>query len=278
MRVGINPNRNARVGEGKRAVATVITHIPYLHGYHQDRLNIVKFSLLTMRKHAGVDCGIAVWDNGSCEELTDWLRLVYQPDQLILSNNIGKWSARTALLRMYHPDTIIGIADDDMLYYPGWLAESIQILETYPDVGVVSGYPVRTGFRWGNKNTIAWAMKRAQMQVGRFISEQEEKDFAASIGRTWEAHQQMTATDQDYLAEYNGVKAYLTGHHCQFICYASRMQPFLEWTDIAMPDEKPFDNAIDAAKLLRLTTAQRYTRHMGNVLDEDIRAEVKKLL
>jgi hypothetical protein len=40
-----------------------------------------------------------------------------------------------------------------------------------------------------------------------------------------------------------------------------------------MGDEKPFDNAVDAAGLLRLTTTRRYTRHMGNTIDEDILEE-----
>jgi hypothetical protein len=39
----------------------------------------------------------------------------------------------------------------------------------------------------------------------------------------------------------------------------------------AMGDEKPFDWAVDNAGLLRLTTTERYTRHIGNILDDELR-------
>ena len=37
-----------------------------------------------------------------------------------------------------------------------------------------------------------------------------------------------------------------------------------------MADEKPFDRAVDN-KYMRLCTIQRYTMHMGNVLDDKLR-------
>jgi glycosyltransferase involved in cell wall biosynthesis len=272
-RIGMNPLRNKKVYDQAKIVVTAITHLPDMEGYHKHRLDVIKLSLMSMKKHAPDGVDFAIWDNGSCVELTDWLRKAYQPTQLILSKNVGKWSARTALLRMFHPKTIVSISDDDMFYYPDWLEKSLDLLEHFPNVGQVSCYPVRTQFRWGSKYTIAWARAQAKVDIGMFIPEQWERDFAVSIGRPWKLHQETSAYDLDYRVKYNERRAYLTAHHCQFICECGRLQPFLVWSDIAMPDEKPFDNAIDSAGLLRLTTIERLSRHIGNFIDGDIAGE-----
>ena len=46
--------------------------------------------------------------------------------------------------------------------------------------------------------------------------------------------------------------------------------PFLERTSEAMANEKPFDNAVNDAGLLQLTTAKRYSRHIGNMIDHKV--------
>ncbi len=263
MRVGGNPMRSKQVDGLPQVIVSAITHLPDFDGYHEHRFEVVKRSLETMRG----DCATYIWDNGSCKEFRDWLINEYKPDFLTLSPNIGKASARAAIIHSLPENRIIGIADDDMLYYPGWLKESIKILETYPDVGVVSGYPVRTQFRWGNDNTIAWAKKHAKVTKGRYITEEWDFDFCVSIGRDYDRHVRDSLLDLETMIEYKGVKALATGHHCQFIGYAGRLKPHAVWDSYAMGNERPFDESIDKAGLLRLTTPQRYTQHIGNVLD-----------
>jgi hypothetical protein len=65
--------------------------------------------------------------------------------------------------------------------------------------------------------------------------------------------------------------------HCQFLCQAGKIAPFVRWDHRAMAPEKDFDIAIDEAGLLRLTTKERYTRHMGNIIDDDLRMEMKAM-
>jgi hypothetical protein len=68
---------------------------------------------------------------------------------------------------------------------------------------------------------------------------------------------------------YHGVQAYAMSQHCQFVCYPERVEPLIEWTDRVMQDEIPWDKAVDIAGLLRLSTVERYTRHLGNVLVQE---------
>lgn len=278
MRQGNNPLRNAMVDGYRPIVLGAITHLPTLNGYHERRFEVVRACLESMRWNSEMDVDIMVWDNGSCQEFRDWLLQLYRPDFVVLSRNIGKASARTGIIRSLPPETIVGVTDDDIWFYPGWLEASLKIFRHFPGVGQVSGYPVRTQFRWGNQQTLDWARKNAQLEPGRFILEKWDRDFCTSIGRDYAFQVGYTEKDLDYKITYNGLSAFGVAHHCQFIAQAGRIARFAKWDNAAMGDEKPFDIAIDDAGLLRLTTTQRFTRHIGNVLDEDIMEMYQKLM
>jgi glycosyltransferase involved in cell wall biosynthesis len=275
MRVGNNPLKGKNATRTSRFVACVCTHLPNEIGYHEKRFEVIKLSLETMRAGAG-GAEIVVWDNGSCDKLRAWLINDYKPDRLILSDNVGKTSARKSVFGMYPDETAIAFADDDMFYYPRWFDKQYELLSSFPNVGAVTGYPVRTAFRWGISATLEWAQKNAALDKGRFISEQEERDFCVSIGRDWDFHKKYTENDMDYLVTYNGMTAYATAHHCQMMGYAGKLFPLMTWSAEALQDEKPFDNAINNNGMLRLATAERCTRHIGNVIDDGIRAAQKQ--
>ena len=272
MRVGNNPNRMAASEKLNEVVLLAITHLPNLTGYHAGRLEIVQTCLNTMRQNAGdVRVSIAVWDNGSCQELRSWLHNEYEPDMLIETNKLGKATVRGMFAHMLQPGTVMMVTDDDMLFAPDYLRPQLDLLQSFPNVAAVSGYPVRTQFRWGCRNTVAWAQKNATVKVGRFIPEQWERDFCASIEREYDWHKKQSENDMDYLVEWHGKTAFLTAHHCQLLCYPSDvLRAFPKYVQDAMGDEKPFDNAMDKLGL-RLTTTSRLVRHMGNVMDDEIR-------
>jgi len=273
MRVGFNPKRYKAADPIGEVIAAAIVHLPDIESqYHKQRLEVVQTSLLTMRDRAGVDLKTYIWDNGSCAWMRDWLIYEYKPDYLMLSANIGKSSARAGIVRSLPDNVIIGVADDDMYYYQDWMAASIDILDTFPNVGQVSAYPVRTQHRWGNASTLHWAgrTKEAYVQTGKFISEQEDMDFCVSIGRDYEYHLRQSANDIDHLITYNDRQVFATAHHCQWVGYAGAIKEFCVWDDEAMANEHPFDNAVDAAGLLRLTTRHRYVRNIGNILEPDM--------
>ena len=272
MRVGTNPNRKLIVEGYAPIVVSAITHFPSTEGYHEHRFDVIRASLETMRRNAGMDCQVMIWDNGSCSKLKDWLQYEYKPDHLIVSRNVGKSIARASIVNMLPPDTIVGVADDDMFYYPDWLKAQVEVLTTYPNVGNVSGWPVRTQFRFHCDATLAWGKRYAgSVTRGKFISPQEDKDFCDSIGRDYMGFQlPYTVNDYDIKLSYHDVETYATGHHAQWIGIAGVVSPFLTYTKEAMADERPFEKALNDEGLLRLTTFKRYTQHIGNVLPEKL--------
>ena len=276
MRTEMNPNRRTKADGYAPYIASSVVHLPNFEGYHEQRFEVVKTSLTTMRENAGLDCQILIWDNGSCQEFRNWLLNEYKPDYVVLSNNVGLSNARAGLIRMLPPDVILGVADDDMYYYPDWFKAQVELMKYFPNVGQVSGYPVRTQMRWGNKRTLEWARKVAIVEEGSFIPAEWDRDYCTSIGRDYEWHKKQTENDWDYRITYRGVQAYAFAHHCQFICKVKLLANLMRFTTEAMSDDKPFDWAVDNTGMLRLTTINRYTRHIGNVLDDDLKPKRRR--
>lgn len=276
MRTEMNPNRRTKADGYAPYIASSIVHLPNFEGYHEQRFEVVKTSLTTMRENAGLDCQILIWDNGSCQEFRDWLLNEYKPDYVVLSNNVGLSNARAGLIRMLPPDVILGVADDDMYYYPDWFKAQVELMKYFPNVGQVSGYPVRTQMRWGNRRTLEWARKVAVVEEGSFIPSEWDRDYCTSIGRDYEWHKKYTENDMDKRITYRGVQAYAFAHHCQFICKVKLLANLMNFTTEAMSDDKPFDWAVDTTGMLRLTTINRYTRHMGNVMDDDLKPKRRR--
>lgn len=273
MRVGNNPLKNAESHALTQLVLSVITHLPNQEGYHAGRLEVIQTCLRSMIQNAGGQYSLIVWDNGSCSELLDWIADEISPDILVRSKNIGKPSARSALFRMVHPDSIMAYSDDDMYFAPNWLEPQLDLFENFPNVAAVSGYPLRVMFRWGIDKTIEWAKKNASLEVGRFLPDQYEDDYALSVGRDPEWHKGYTEKDQDYRVTYQGRQAYCTSHHCQFIGLAGTISRLLQYDGMALGNEQPFDIALDQIGL-RLATTERLARHMGNVIDDRLREEI----
>jgi hypothetical protein len=138
---------------------------------------------------------------------------------------------------------------------------------------------VRTQFRFHNKSTLAWGKKYAYgYERGKFISPQEDKDFCDSIGRDYMGFQiHYTRNDYDIKLTYKGVETYATGHHAQWMGYAGVIGKYVSYDKEAMADERPFEKAVDEAGLLRLTTFERTTQHIGNVLPEVLEDKWREL-
>jgi hypothetical protein len=274
-RVGQNPNRLSPADRLKPIVLAVVTHLPNFEGYHAKRLEVVRTCLTSMTQHADMPHSVAIWDNGSHPTFREWVKDEIKPDVFIESVNLGKNTGRTALTRILPPETIVCYSDDDMYFYPGWLSPQVDLLKHFPNVATVTGYPVRTSFRWGNENTLAWARKNGKVETGKFIPRQWEDDFAVSVGRDPGWHASYTADDVDHRVTYRDKQAYLTSHHCQFVAYAGVVGRVVTWDNKAMADERPFDFTLDELGL-RLATTERYTRHIGNVLHDELREEIAR--
>ena len=275
MRESLAPNRRTRVPvpPTPEVSLAVVTHFT-VDKWHDKRMAVVKLCLDSMLAGAqSHKTELLIWDNGSTPDFRAMLKS-YRPDVYIESVNVGPHNARRALCRMARAP-IVTLTDDDILYSHNWLDLQVELLYTYPNVGLVSGSPMRMAMdaRGGTKPTQEWAMKEPGCKVwkGRILTNaQWEDDFCVSIGSRPGIYEERGSFPwDDWLLEYKGVKAWGHGHHMMLTAFRDRIEPFLLPSETLI-DLANFNVRIGEAGYLQLTTYDRTCCHIGNTIDETI--------
>ena len=284
-RFGMNPARNKNISyTPSRVSAAMMTYIPNLEGYFTHRLDVLKLSLDSLIQSVGGKTDIAVFNNGSCIQVREYLDHqleVGRIDYLFHSRkNLGVIGGFKVLFNAL-PGDVIAYCDDDVLYYPGWLDAHLEILDTFPRVGMVSGAPV------------GYSSEHAVKAVEKFIASDPqdlqlmekprvdnwEESWAISTGRPVAEHlKQVQDTPNKHLI-YKGVEAVQSAKHFQFvspkkvICEA--FSP--NWSGSLMDGLVTLDESVDSLDYLRLTTPRRYARHIGNTISREVQQEAGEL-
>ncbi len=160
MRVGQNPARFVeKVAQPAVITVTVVNCIPFLSGYYEQSLEVLKACLNSIHENTPESHDLMVFDNHSCQEVRQYLQDAYQRgiiQYLILSDkNIGKLGAWNFLFGAAEGKYVV-FSDGDILFRPGWLPASLELFETFPNVGMVTARPFRTSPNYSTA-TIEWA-------------------------------------------------------------------------------------------------------------------------
>jgi glycosyltransferase involved in cell wall biosynthesis len=289
-RIGINPARGKVTAERpERISVALVTYIPNLAGYFEHRLEVLKLVLSSLGVHTGLPHDLMIFDNASCQEVVTYLHQQQEQglvDYLILSKrNIGKIDALRVLFNAA-PGEIIAYSDDDIFFYPGWLEAQLEVLESFPAAGMVSGAPVRNAAGHAHHSLDRLAEQGApglSVARQRRIPDEWEADWAVSTGRDPQAHLQATREQLDLVLRIEkaggACEAIGSANHFQFV---SPRQVILQalpagWTGKLMGSMIELDETIDGLGYLRLSTVERYTRHLGNALSAEVIAEAQAL-
>ncbi len=280
MRKGQNPAKFVKdVPRPERITVAVLNYIPFLSGFYAETLDVLKVCLQSIRNDPGLPFDLMVFDNGSCPEARDFLvsekeagRIQY----LILSEkNVGKGGAWNVMLPGA-PGEIIAYTDSDVLFSPGWLRRSVEILETYPHVGMVTARPFRTPPEFYT-STLEWAHTSGALQEekAQFIPWQTFLEFNLSLGQTEEENRKVYAETRDWVMTCSDVTALAGASHWQFTAYKSTLQQFLPF-DMAKPmgQVRQLDQRMNEAGLLRLMVPDPLAMNMSNTLGY-LRGELK---
>jgi hypothetical protein len=318
MRKGQNPAKFVKdVARPERITVALLNYIPFLSGFYAETLDVLKVSLESMRRDAGLPFDLMVFDNGSCAEVRDFLvkekeegRIQY----LVLSEkNVGKGGAWNVMLAGA-PGEIIAYTDSDVLFFPKWLSRSVEILETFPQVGMVTARPFRTSPEFF-ESTLKWARENATLEEGQFIPWETFLEFNLSLGQTEEENKKVYAETRDWKITYDPMSlrggaerrrsnlpisedtashtvlrsvqgsalaatsrkivAFAGASHWQFTAYKSTLQQFLPFDmDKPMGQVRQLDKRMNEAGLLRLMVSDPLAMNMSNTLGY-LRGELK---
>jgi glycosyltransferase involved in cell wall biosynthesis len=273
MRVGQNPAKSIdSLPQPQPVTVAVVTYIPFLSGFYAQSLGVLKSCLNSLWENTAQPNDLMVFDNASCPEVQDYLIDAQRQgliQYLVLADkNVGKGGAWNFIFQSA-PGEIIAYADSDVHFAPGWLENSLRILEAYPEAGMVTARPMRTPEAYYT-STLEWARQNPQvtLEQGVFMPWEVYREHVFSLGTSEQQARQWYQSRQDWRLTRQGVQAHVGAAHFQFTARKSVLEKFTPFEmDRPMGQVRSLDEQLNTAGYLRLTTPQPYVRHMGNRLD-----------
>lgn len=272
MRVGHNPAKAVQhVVRPERVTVALITYIPVQAGYYAESLAVLQRCLESIWANTDMPYDLLVFDNASCPEVQAYLSDVQQQGRIqyltLSEKNIGKSGAWNFIFSAA-PGEIIAYADSDVYFYPGWLSAQVDVLQRVPQLGMLTGMPIRTSEEFST-STVAWAESNPQVDLarGHFLSWEDYWRHSRSLGAEEEqARQRHTETD-DIVIQMDGKSYFVGAAHFQFTAPKAALESILPIPyDRPMGQVRRLDIALNERGYLRLSTSKWWVQHMGNTL------------
>ncbi|HEY9121761.1 MAG TPA: glycosyltransferase family A protein [Brevefilum sp.] len=280
-RIGMNPSRGISLDfEPARTTIAVLVYAPHKAGYFENRMDVTKMTIQSILANTKEPYDLLVFDNDSSPEMVAYLHGLYENgsiDYLHLSKvNIGKLNALNMIFNMA-PGEIVAYCDDDVFHLPGWLGKHLEIIDTFPNVGAVTGFYIRERVALSSESTLAFANQPGvETERGLLMPQKWEEEYMVNSGRTLERYQSEVAGIEDVIVKYRGLEAWVSAHHFQMVTPKKVMQEILSemlpegWTDRVMGRMIEMDDLMDAKGYLRFCTREQTMRLMGNAISDEV--------
>jgi glycosyltransferase involved in cell wall biosynthesis len=275
MRVGHNPARFIeKVAQPAEITVTVVNYIPFLSGYYEQSLEVLKAVVESLHatRESEHPYDVMVFDNHSCAEVRAYLQEATAAGKiqyLVLSNtNIGKIGAWNYMFGAAQ-GKYVAFADGDVGFRPGWLSASLELFETFPNVGMVTARPLRTPMEFSSA-TVEWGSGQpGALEVGPFLDWDTYWEHVRSVGMTEEKALAEFPGDKDYRLIHEGKAAFIGATHFQFMMPKHVIDKILPLhSNQPMRGERQLDIKINELGYLRLLTSGAYVWHMGNCISD----------
>jgi hypothetical protein len=275
MRVGQNPAKSVQgVPQPADVTVAVVVYIPFLGGYYEHGLEVLKVCLESIIANTDMPFDLMVFDNASCSEVQEYLLGLQASggiQYLTLSDkNVGKVGAWNYLVGAA-PGKYIAYADSDVFHYPGWLTPMIEVLEMFPNTGMVTGLPILAP-EAKSSATIAWAEGTPEIKYerGQLLSWEDFWRHGGTLGNSEEDTRQFYDDHPIVRVEVGGKQYYAGAAHFQFVARKEIISQFFPLqADRPMGQVRQLDDAINQAGYLRLSTPDFLVQHIGNQLPDD---------
>lgn len=272
MRVGQNPAKFVdSVAQPQKITVALVTYIPFLGGYYAQSLEVLKVCLESIWQNTDLPYDLLVFDNASCVDVRAYLSEAHNQGKiqyLVLSEqNVGKGGAWNFIFGGA-PGEYIAYTDSDVYFYPGWLSAHIKVFESMPNLGMLTGAPLRIPEEYATA-TLRWAEASPNVALvkGQSLPWEDFWTHAKSLGLGIDEGRILYDQGEDLQLLVGGQNYYVGAAHYQFVARCDVLKRVLP-----IPSQKPMgqvrtlDIAINDLGYLRLCTSEWWARHLGNTV------------
>ena len=278
MRIGHNPARFVeKVAQPAGITVTMVNCIPFLSGYYEQSLEVLRTVVESLHatREPEHPFDVMMFDNHSCAEVRAYLKEACEQEKiqyLVFSDtNIGKIGAWNYMFGAAQGEYVV-FADGDIGFRPGWLKASLELFETFPNVGMVTARPLRSPMEYSSA-TLEWARLQAPgiYEEGQFLDWDCYWEHARSTGYSEEKARADFPLGRDHRLTYQGKTVFVGATHFQFMARGEVLKKILPLpSGQPMRGERALDVEINRQGYLRLLTDKPYVWHMGNTLLETV--------
>lgn len=282
MRVGFNPHKD-KVQESSDYLHQIIipVYIPNQEGYFKDSFEILKLCLDSLFKTIHDKTYVTVVNNGSCDMIVDYFNVLHKANkiqEIIHVTNIGYINAMLKGITGQN-FSLITTSDADVLFLDGWQNATYSIFEKFPKAGAVCPTPSSRSFKRYTSNIYWDNLFFNKIQFNDVVNPLALKAFGYSVG---DANFYNSIQLKKYLTLPSaGCKAVLGAGHF-VVTYRASIFNALEsrYTDYILGGNSDdiFDLPVAKKGFWRLSTADNYAYHMGNVVEDWMPNIVSKLI
>ncbi|NMH86347.1 glycosyltransferase family A protein [Flavivirga algicola] len=287
MRIGTNPEKLQNILEIDSYHRVVIpVYIPNLtEDYFKDALKIFKLCFESLQKTIHSKTRISIINNGCCDEVLNYLTKIYNVhenvDQLLNSKiNLGKVNALYSAIKS-NLEPLITITDSDVMFLPEWQQKVENILEAFPESGMVSPVPSSIAYKGEFLySTIYYALTKGKLQFTNVKHPDGLEKFEKSIGRQLynQTHKEkyLTVTSKKEKAVL-GCGHFVATFKADVFNHAPKENCKLKI--VGGSENNYLDKPNDKGGFLRLATHGNYAYHLGNIFEpwmEDKMNEINK--
>ncbi len=280
MRVGLNPERDKLLSSSNYIHQVIIPiHIPNNEGYFKESFQILKFCLQSLFKTCHPNTFISLINNGCNAEVSAYLEGLFRENKIqevVQTSKIGKLNAILKGISG-HNIPMVTIADADVLFLSNWQNASYAIFNAFPKTGVVGLTPQFKLYEYFSGNALFDNFFSKKLKYTRVKNSVALQMFYKSIG--WEENYNREYLNWNLSLSNNNIDALLgSGHYVA--TYRREIFDTIKsyiGVQLGLGSEQYLDDAPLKYDLWRLTTAENYAYHMGNVEEIWMQKELGKL-
>jgi hypothetical protein len=163
---------------------------------------------------------------------------------------------------------VVAYADQDVLFLPGWLEASLEVIDAFPEAGMVTAQPARRGTA-KCLSTLRGAQEATDVMIetGDLLPRESHHAYRVGLGRTEEEFASIVKGREDVAITREGGRAFVSADHFQFVMpqkVLDNLLPFDVSGPLSPEDDSKIDIGVDELGFWRLSTEQFLVHHLGN--------------